>query len=239
MTTIKIDASGFRAALNRYRATTRKSLPEILNQRGLNVAGRAFDAIPPGSGGGVPSRRAKIKKYMKAKLSPRRSLLRRRKGATRGSKPQAARLERRHLIIQARRAARGKKGLYGKAMKGAAGRLSGHAQNSVGFLKSIFLPVLRGLQPFSTYKFPFAKTQNIARWAKSAGYGKVTAAREGFFSNVKFNVGTKTKSVAARPRFVVEQAWVGALAGEAAELTRHVEKKLKAEAVREAARRAA
>ena len=239
MATIKIDTSGFRAALNRYRNTTRKSLPEILNQRALNVAGRAFDGIPPRSGSGVDAQRARIKKYMGAKLSPKRKLQRRRGGATRGPKPWASRLERRHLIAQARRARRGRPGLYGKAMKGAAGRLSGHAQTSAGFLKSIFLPVLRGLQPYSSYKFPFAKTQNISRWPKSAGYGSARPAREGFHPRALLNVGTRTKGMAARPKLIVEQAFIGALAGETAELTRHVERKLAAEARKEAGRRVA
>src|SRR5436190_10925031 len=141
------------AALRSYYPTTEKSLPEILNQRELNIVGRAFDLIPPSD---PVAKRGEIKEYLTQQLSQRIRLAKtgRARFVKRGRK--ADQLQRVHLIIQSRRAKEGKKGLWGPVMRRAAGRFAAKAQVSVGFVKSVFIPIIRSLNPIVQYKFPLS-----------------------------------------------------------------------------------
>jgi hypothetical protein len=59
----------FQSALRDYIASTKRALPDIINQRALNVAGRAFDILPPATGAGVDSKRREVRAYMTEQLS--------------------------------------------------------------------------------------------------------------------------------------------------------------------------
>lgn len=208
-----------------YLPTTRRDRAEIVNQRGLNVAGRTYDLIPPSSGAGVPAKRGQIKAYMNQPVATRLRPLK--KGGFRKKEPKRNTLRRVHLIIQARRRRRGLKGLYGAKMRTAAAGLSRHAQVSVGFLKSIFLPIIRGLNPLVRFKFPFAKTSNISRWPNSAGHGIATPAIPGPNCTVTLRMGVRMKlGDNAKAIGIVESNLQRAVHAEAAELNRHVRDKM-------------
>jgi hypothetical protein len=151
----------------------KRELGQEVNQRSLNIAGRIFDYIPPSSGEGVEAKRFEVRAYLGTPLSSRIRIPKRgkRKGRFIRSGGRARQLIRANLILQARRAKHGAKGLYGKAMQEASGAFRRRAQISVGFLKSPMLPIIRTLNGLCRFKFPFAKTKNIARWPKSAGNG--------------------------------------------------------------------
>jgi hypothetical protein len=229
----RLDMSRLDAALRGYVPTTRRDRAEIVNQRALNVMGRTFDLIPPASGAGVEGKRAEIKAYMDEPILYRLKVFKsgKRKGKT-GARGQP--LMRKHLIAQARRKKRGLKGLYGWQMRKASAGLSRRAQVSVGFLKSLFLPVIRALNPLVPFKFPFAKTRNISRWPNSAGHGIASPAKPGarclatIVLSLRMKLGNNAKAMS-----IVESNLQKAVNEEAGELERHTRAKL-AERARQA-----
>lgn len=222
---IQIDTRQFESALKFVADNTERALPEILNQRTLNVVGRAFDNTPPASGQGVQAERKRVKDYLGQQVSQRIRQTKRGNFVKKGTK--ARQLKRVHLILQARRRRMGQRGLYGPAMTAAAGRFMQRAQVSVGYLKSVFLPIIVTLNRVCRFKFPFNKTSNISRWPGSRGSGRVQIARAGM--NVETVIAT-TVEVEARSSGKVaaiqESAMQRALDAEADEMERHVSEKL-------------
>lgn len=177
MLTATFDTRQFDAGMRAVRGISSKTLLEQCRQRSLNLAGRSFDLIPPLSGPGAPLKRATIKAYLSQQLATRIGLRKKRSktGAIYKQKGAAGKqLQRVHLIAQHRAKLAGKKGLYGPTMSAAASKLRGTALKSVGFLKSVFLPIITTLNPLCKFKFPFRKTKNISRWPGSAGHGSVS-----------------------------------------------------------------
>jgi hypothetical protein len=132
--------------------------------------------------------------------------------------------------VQAKRAKAGLKGLYGKAMLAASGKFVQHATKSVGFVKSLFLPLIVGLNPFAQFKVPVSLTSKIARWPGGAGYGRAAAAREGDKPTVTFVIGAAMRKAHAQEgkvKGMVERALQHGLNAESAEITRHVEQKMR------------
>jgi hypothetical protein len=221
------DLSEFDAAARAYIATTNRDLSEIVNQRCMNVNGRAFDAIPPAN---PVAKRKEINAYMWEPLSQKIKLTvtGKNKGKFRKVGEKRSQFSRVHLIVQARRKKEGKSGLYGASMRAVAGKFAQRAQISVGFVKSVFLPVILGLQSLVRFKFPFSKTKNIARWPGSAGYGRVRPAAVGQTPTATFTIGMALQRAGAEPKVqgMLNAALQTAFDGEAREMRAHTERKM-------------
>lgn len=228
--TIKLDTREFAAAIQAYKATTRKDIADILNQRALNIAYRAVDYIPPLTRNEVEGKRARIRAYMREQFSQRLKVFKggKRKGQFGKKGRRNDQLQRRHLIVQARRRKKGLKGLYGPAMRRAAGKLSGQAQRSVGFLKSLFIPILRTLNEVARFrKVSLTKLKNISVWPGGSGSGWARWATPGFSPKVILRVVSRARHpVGDQGQQIITAALTRAFSAEAAELRRHVERKL-------------
>lgn len=233
--TLTIDTRPMQTALQAYYPTTQKSLNDIINQRMLNIVGRAFDAIPPAD---PDAKRSLIKQYLREQVSQKIRLTKSsRRFVKSGVKNNQ--LQRVHLIVQARRAKAGKKGLWGPAMRVASGNLARKAQDSVGFVKSVFIPIIRTLNPLVQYKFPFSKTAHISRWPGSAGSGFATPAHMLTWNpTARIEVEFKVKRNDAGVQAILENAVQLGFDHEAVELMAHVQKKMQEDANRINARAA-
>lgn len=226
---VSVNLTGLRAAIVQYSATTKKSPVEIVNQRTANVARWAFEGITPQDPKG---KRMQIKEYMdRVIVTSVRYNKSRKKIVARGKKHH---LRLKHLIAQMRAKKEGKKGLYGDEMIQAAGRLSNFAQASVGFVKSVFLPIFVGLNPHIKFKMPHSKTKDISRWPGSAGFGRVEPAKEGWDVHAKFETNTFTSKPGQISviQYIQSRAMEAAVAKEENELRRHTAEKLKKDASR-------
>ncbi len=229
---LTIDASQFQAALKEYYPTTKKSLSEILNQRAYNIAGRAADALQPTPGSEIAKRR-EIKRYMDEPIAIK---IRRVKSTGKFKQRGRAKdqLTRKNLIIQARRAKKGLKGLYGVEMREQSGRFSQAAQVSVGFLKSAFLPIIKGLYTLVKFRAGIkTRWSNISVWPGSDGYGKVTPAKGSSWNPfVEMFLRWKVSGSPSKVDRITRRALQDAFNAEARELMRHVQEKLQGEANR-------
>jgi hypothetical protein len=111
-------------------------------------------------------------------------------------------------------------------MRKEAGRFARVARISVGYIKSIFIPIIRGLQPFSRWKFPFWKTSRIYRWPGGAGHGIVKPASPSVNPSVIFTVQADVKTNTAYVQNVLDRSVDAAMAAEAAEMREHVRRKM-------------
>lgn len=225
----KLDTTRFDAAIQAYIPTTRKTLVQIVNQRAINVVERAFDSLPPAN---PDTQRGKVRSYLRQPLSTNVKLAKsgKRKGQFIKRGARNNQLQRVHLIVQAKRAKAGLPGLYGKKMLHASGKFVSFATKGVGFVKSLFLPAIIGLNPFAQKKVPHSKTHKIARWPGGAGYGRAAAAREGDKPTVTFVIGAALRKVGhqeGKVKAIVERALQFGLNAEAAEIRRHVEDKMR------------
>ena len=180
---LDIDTREFSAAARQLAGTMRRRSPNFMAQVGLDVASQSFEETPPfgpGTTGRMQEKRQTINRYLNRWIGDRRI---RRKTGKRVAKDRTLMLK--HLIVQARRAARGLPGLYGESMMKHAGRFTARAQQSVGFLKSLFLPIIRTLNATPDVKggkmirYPEYKYGHISVWLGSDGSGKVDIAGKG------------------------------------------------------------
>lgn len=212
-----------RANMTRNAREARRDIAAEANQRSLNIAGRTFDNIKPGSGEGARTKRFEVKQYLSLILSSRLKMAQRGKRAgkfiRRGGRNRQ--LTRANLIVQARRAKEGKKGLYGKAMSAVTGKFVQRAQKSVGFIKSPLLPIITTLNGLCRFKFPFYKTRNISRWPKSAGYGWVRI-HPGRTHTVLMEFNVDVQQNAGRVQAMYNQAVGSGIAAENLEIERHI-----------------
>ena len=157
----------------KYKVT----LAQILNQFALDTVGNAFDRIPPGD---YDTKRLFIKLLLTDQLSTRvrRYAHGKRRGEYHKTGARNKQLQRVHLLANYYRAKYGRPGLYGKNMLRYAGAMKQRRQVGVGSVKSVFLPMIRALNPLVKFKFPFAKTSKISRWPGSRGYGIAKPAQE-------------------------------------------------------------
>ncbi len=233
MTAITIDTREFEAALREYEASTTKALPDILNQRAFNVAARTMDAMKPAPGG-EQAERAKIRSYMNEQVSTRVRLATsgKRKGKFLKRGARGNQLARVNLIIQARRAKAGLKGIQGQEMRQAEGRFKLAAQVGVGFLKSPFIPVIKGLHALVKFKRVATRWARISVWPGSDGWGKVNPAKTGWNPFVAMEMRWKTKGTPEKVQRMVEPHMQAAFNAEGQELMRHVQEKLQQDADR-------
>lgn len=185
MVDLKVDTRGLNSAIRSYAATTKKDAKEIVDQRALNVARWTFEAIPPSD---PRSKRSEIKEYMDRIIELKIRFSRKKKQfVARGRKHH---LRVKHLIAQYRQKQAGKPGLQGKELGIAAGKISAGAQGSVGYVKSVLLPIFETMNKFVKFKMPVSKTRNIARWPGSAGHGSARPARLGWNAVAQMETST-------------------------------------------------
>jgi len=181
--TFKWDKREFRHTLRELAEVRHQTIPAVINQTMLDIQGRAFDLLPPIDAGGndIQSKRGEIKAEMDRQIATRVKLAKRgkRAGSFIRAVGRARELYAKNLIANYWRGKLGKAGLYGSAMKAYAGAMSRRRQIGVGSLKSVFIPIIRALNPVCKFKFPFNKTSRIARWAGSKGSGIATRASKG------------------------------------------------------------
>jgi len=228
MSGIQIDTRQFKEAIRFVHQNTRKDLAEILNQRAFNVAARAIDDMKPAPGS-EQGTRGRIKAYMDTPLgAPKLRVIqsgKRRGQLTRKGRKQD-RLTRKNLIVQARRAKAGLTGLYGMAMRMEAGELSRRAQVGVGFLKSPFLPIIKGLHALVKYKRVRTAWGRISVWPGSKGYGKITPAKAGFNVFVEMLMRWQVPGAPTKVQRMVLPHLQAAFDAEAREMVRHTTEKL-------------
>lgn len=228
-----VDMRAFRKAMENVQLVSRKTPAEQCNQRAMNVARRCLETMAPTD---VSGARARVKRYMDTQLAQKVRVAKsgKRKDKFIKSGRKADQLQRKHLIAQYRNKLAGKKGLYGEAMRKAAGRLSGMAQISQGFLKSVFLPVIVGLYSVVKYRPPVSLTRDIARWPGSAGFGKATPATPGLNPTAIIRIGATVKNKIrgdqeGKVRAIYTEAITNAIAAETAEMEAHFDRQLKKE----------
>ena len=174
-----IDTRQFSQAIQQLSKGVSQKAIELSNQIALDVAREWFNYLPPPISQ-VDARRREIRSYLNQPLATRVQLAtsgkRKGKFIKKGRKNDM--LQRRHLIVQARRRRAGERGLHGARMRKFAAGFSRRAQIGVGYLKAILLPVIRALNPVVKYKMPYGETgaNRIALWPGSKGYGRATLA---------------------------------------------------------------
>lgn len=175
-----IDAREFSRAIQQLSKGVKKKAVELSNQIALDVSREWFNAMPPPIGQ-VEAKRREIRGYLNQPLATNIKLAtsgkRKGKFIKRGKKKDF--LQRRHLVLQARRRRSGQRGLYGQRMRTFAGGFSRRAQIGVGYLKAMLLPVIRALNPVVKYKMPYGETGGtgkISIWPGSKGHGRATIA---------------------------------------------------------------
>jgi hypothetical protein len=230
MITLKTpDLPDFRRAFWNVQRNSHRSLKDQINQRTMNVAVRAFQALPPSD---VPGKRKEVKAYMDTQLAQK--VVQNKTGKNRGKFRKAGRgrdqLMRKHLIVQARRKKEGLKGLYGNAMRIASGELSRVAQISQGYLKSVFIPIIVGLYGVVKFRPPASLTQYVARWPGSSGSGKVSPAKTTINPTAVISVDIELKDSQNAKVLAMYEAAIGqAIRDETSEMRSHYEKQLQRE----------
>lgn len=224
--TASFDSREFRQVLGDLAITGKRTVTEEVNQRAMNVAVRAFKLIPPHD---VGAKRREVKAYMDTQLSQRvqQNKTGKNKGKFRKMGARKNQLMRKHLIIQARRAKQGLKGLYGNSMRKASGELSRAAQISQGYLKSVFIPIIVGLYPVVKFRPPASLTNSVSRWPGSSGHGKATPAKEGDKPVALLETVTKVISgQEPKARLIQVIAFTQALRDETSEMKSHLAERL-------------
>lgn len=232
--TFKADLRGLDAEINRKVARTGRDLATVVNQAAFNVAARSFHATPPKTwdyGQQMQPARMQVRDYLREQLATyiKRFTSGKRKGKTFKFKARNKELRRVHLILNARRGREGKPGLYGKAMLRASGAFVQRAQVSVGYLKSVWLPVMRGLWPLVKFRGLWRGAHRVARWANSAGSGVAQPAKPGSSVTAVLSVTAKVKGTQdAKVAAVMTRAVNEAVTAETAEMARHAAKVMSA-----------
>jgi len=164
-----------------YAELPDKLFPEMINQAILDVCVKAYDETPPYTGGkggtGMPAaKRKEIKAHLTQVLAQK--FTRSKSGKSRKAGRARDQLRRVDLITQAWRHKHGLKGLYGEAMRKASSRFLKGAVSSVGYMKSVFLPIIRTLNPLVKYKF--YGTRGVAHWSNSGSKAGTLPAKKGW-----------------------------------------------------------
>lgn len=143
---MKFDAKEFNRTLEAYRKITKRTEPEIVNTKAYFIARRA------------------IVETMKADKGKIRSLFNKQTQEIVGK------------IINKRRGLRGEKGLYGEAMAEAQAMMKASRLRAVGFMKSGWLWVVKGLDSYVKSKRGAARSDSSVK-AFGAPKGKAIPAR--------------------------------------------------------------
>ncbi len=247
--TVSIDMTEFQVSFRRYLLNTSRELAAAINARFFFLLVRVFTILPPHD---PQAARAKIRAYMGEAIGGAEAVDRisRRTGKRLASIKDKRILRRVNLIAQARNRAAGGKGLYGKAMRIASGKVFRRAVGSVGFLKSAVVKAIKQINGhFTQFGGDVMRGRYVLR-SYSANAAAVAIAKEyGTAGNVGGNVGIHKGSWAfthpARPGWnpvassdigwgvkegqeskvngMFVAAWQRAINDETAEMKRHLE----------------
>lgn len=232
-----LDTSKFQLGLRKLREVSRLTSAQIVNQAALDVAVQAFKDTPMAN-------RQKVFQELNQQRSTgvKVATIGKRKGKWLYRLAKSRELRARHLISNWWRGKQGKPGLYGSNTKrsrrtgkvGYMAAYSGKLQRSrvggTGFLRSVFMPIIRALNPKAKYKVSFRGLfLGIKRWPNSAGDGVATFATRDrlqavLSTKVKVHDGQDGK-VAAMQR----QAMQSALDWKAGKMLRQAEREFQAE----------
>lgn len=175
---MSVDTSRFKRGLRAYASVSSRSLAELINQKALDVAVRAFRMTRPETGANANAlqlRRNKINRELWQQKLTRVKLAKSGKrkgkfiqvGARIRSKKQLYAV---NLILQKSRGRKGIKGLYGTEMRQAAGKWARRAQVSVGYLKVPWLRAVQLLVGRAKYKVSWSVlATGLARWGGNKG----------------------------------------------------------------------
>lgn len=224
---IDIDTREFERALDTYFASTTKGLAEVLNQRAFNIAARTMDSMKPAPGS-EQAQRSKIKGYLDETISSRIRQVKsgKNKGSFKRRGSKANQLARVNLVIQARRAKMGLQGLYGQAMRQAEGKFKKSAQVGVGFLKSPYVGVIKGLLDYVKFRKVATRWGRISVWAGSKGQGTVNPAQKGWSPAVMMKMLWSVKGQPTKADKLTRPHLQAAFDAEGREMMRHVAEKL-------------
>lgn len=168
---MQLDRTQFNAGLRMILEGTKRTISEEINQRGLNVAGRSANEMDAASKVEIHQELGEIARGLRVTKKGRLVRSNKRIYATgRNGAPRAA------LIINARRARAGKKGLHGKEMQVAINRMVSARKGSTGFKKSGWFWAIRNISSRIRRPFIIARMRGI-RWS-GASKGRGTAAVE-------------------------------------------------------------
>ena len=117
---VTIDTKEFNAALREYIKVSRRTLPEIVNKRAVNIAFKAIRYTPK-------ARKSRINRDLKAK------------SRTNPKAPLGA------ILVNYNRGQKGEKGLYGSKMVSAIEDMKLGRHKSAGFIKSGWLGAVNDL----------------------------------------------------------------------------------------------
>jgi hypothetical protein len=181
MISATLDLTQFKGAMKQLYRTIPIGLADLNNQTAYDVAGKALEDTEPHDRAETQSKRVAIKAY----LNDYRVVDQLTGGWRHGRKGRGnTRVKIVNLIINKIRGKLGLKGLYGssgeKSMKEAEGKFLRAHQNVVGYLQSVLIPIIVGLNAFVKYKSGSSKYNFITRWPGSTGAGKVEPSRPGW-----------------------------------------------------------
>lgn len=160
-----INTSGLNGQIQRSLARTSKTVPEIVNQRSLNVAGRAMNETPRADKEKIVREVGEVARRLRTTKSGR--LVRGGKifagSSSKAGVPLAA------LIINKRRANKGLKGLQGKEMEKAMVKMVAGRKRSVGFEASAWIQSQKDLASRLKKPFRIGRTRGIAVYGRPKG----------------------------------------------------------------------
>lgn len=211
-----LDKRQFDQALREYIPTTKKSLAQISNERGTNVAFRWQFHIPKAD-------KAKIER----ELGVTRQVVVNRKGKS-SNKRTVKPVKFVYALVNARQAAKGEEGLTGSAMEKAARNFIASRVRSIAFFKAGCIPIIKKLARAAK------KFVRFDRSAKQYGVDKGDAipARESFTPSctlINSATGNGTTGSRALLKYGLP-ALQKAMNEEAQELLRHTHAKLQKDA---------
>jgi len=197
---MEVDTSRFDAALKQYLLTTRRDLHKAINARFFYLMVRLFVLVPPRSPG---QERRRISDYLGKPLGDIN-----RKSKKTGKRIGRSRLLRRvHLIVQAKEAKAGRRGLYGEEMKTMASALMRKSIASVGYLRSAVVKAIRvynkGFTQFQAQKWkPLVKPAGYKAPKKTNAALVALANQYGLpEENVAVHKGTRARGFQAVPGY--------------------------------------
>jgi hypothetical protein len=197
---MEVDTSRFDAALKQYLLTTRRDLHKAINARFFYLMVRLFVLVPPRSPG---QERRRISDYLGKPLGDIN-----RKSKKTGKRIGRSRLLRRvHLIVQAKEAKAGRRGLYGEEMKTMASAFMRKSIASVGYLRSAVVKAIRvynkGFTQFQAQKWkPLVKPAGYKAPKKTNAALVALANQYGLpEENVAVHKGTRARGFQAVPGY--------------------------------------
>lgn len=153
----KFESVDFEAGIRRVLEITSRTAPVVVNQAALNVAGRALNNTPmTDKAGMVAQLGGQVATALRVIKSGKRKGQLGRGAKVYSTATLAA------ILVNAKRGAKGEKGLFGPAMRKAADALIATRKRSVGFAKTGWIPAIRTLSAVLPHPFIIARLQGIS-----------------------------------------------------------------------------